>query len=186
MKAIQWAQFSWDLSKPLPERPTLSPAFSIRRASPDDEESVRSIVRSGFTLDSEWNSFYAVIRPMVDGALDAIFAADGEPLCLVISHGPRVIGVSGLSVDRDACTHLLTGPCLALEYHNRGFASALLAHSLGTLREAGVAIARGVTKAGSTADQFIYPKFGATRAPAPESLTAELARLGRECRPVRA
>ncbi|MDD5349247.1 MAG: hypothetical protein PHQ12_03455, partial [Chthoniobacteraceae bacterium] len=78
-------------------------------------------------------------------------------------HGPRIIGASGLSAERDAKRHLLTGPCLSLEYHNRGLGSALLAHSLLALREAGLSTVRGETKRGSAAAQFLYPKFGAVR-----------------------
>jgi hypothetical protein len=174
MKTILWAQFTWDLAKTAPGRPALPPSFSIRRATPGDEEAIRSVTMSAFTLDSEWHSFFFLVRPMFETALEEIFSQDDDPLCLVVSHGPRIIGASGLSVERDACSHLLTGPCLSLEYRNRGIASAMLAHSLSFLREGGVTTARGITKEGTTAAQFIYPKFGSTHAPAPEALIAEL------------
>ncbi len=174
MKTIQWAQFTWDLAKTSPGRPALPPSFSIRRATQDDEEAIRSVILSAFTLDSEWNSFFFLVRPLFETALDELFGQNSEPLCLVVSHGPRVIGASGLSVERDACNHLLTGPCLSLEYRNRGIASAMLAHSLSFLREAGLTSVRGLTKEGTAAAQFIYPKFGSAHAAAPDSLIAEL------------
>jgi predicted acetyltransferase len=96
-----------------------------------------------------------------------VFHEQNDPLCLVVSHGARIIGASCLSGEREVRSHLLTGPCLSMEYHNRGLATALLAQSLLTLREAGVSLARGITKEGSITAQFIYPKFGSALA-APE------------------
>ena len=164
MKPIQWVQFSWDLSKPLPSAPLLPPAFSIRRATAGDQEVICTLVRSSFTLDSEWNPYYTEIHPILDKALGDIFPERGEPFCLVLSHGGRIIGASGLSADLEAYNHLLTGPCISMEYRNRGLASLLLAESLTALRDAGIAIARGNTKAISTCGQFIYTKFGSMRA----------------------
>ena len=164
MKPVQWVQFSWDLSKPLPPVPPLPSAFSIRRATTADREVISILVRSSFTLDSEWNPYTAEIQPMLDKVLAQMFPEKGEPFCLVLSHGGRIIGVSGLCADLEAYSHLLTGPCISMEYRNRGLASVLLSESLNALRDAGVAIARGNTKAGSTCGQFIYSKFGSMRA----------------------
>ena len=164
MKPVQWVQFSWDLSKPLPAVPPLPPAFSIRRATAEDQEVVCTLVRSSFALDSEWNPYKSEIQPLLEKALAALFPEKGDPFCLVLSHGGRIIGVSGLSADLEAYSHLLTGPCISMEYRNRGPASVLLAESLNALRDAGIAIARGNTKAGSTCGQFIYSKFGSMRA----------------------
>lgn len=179
MNPIQWAQFSWDLTKATPSRPSLPSAFAIRRATRDDEITVRTVVMSGFKLQSDWNAFFYVVQPMVEAALERLFDDKAEPLCLVMAHGPRIIGASGLSVEKEACNHLLTGPCIAMEYHNRGLASALLAHSLNFLREAGLSTVRGVTKEGSATAQFIYPKFGSARVEPPETLCAELGKRAR-------
>ncbi len=179
MNPIQWAQFSWDLTKTTPGRPPLPSAFSIRRASREDETTVRTVVMSGFKLQSDWNSFFYLVEPMVEAALERLFDDKADPLCLVIAHGPRIIGASGLSGEKEVCNHLLTGPCIAMEYHNRGLASALLAHSLNFLRETGLSTVRGVTKEGSATAQFIYPKFGSARVTPPETLCAELAKRSR-------
>jgi len=163
MKLVNWAQFSWDLSKNPPVCPALPPSFSIRRATAEDHTSARMVVISSFTLDSDWNPFFSEIRPQIETALTEMFDEKSDPFCLVLTHGPRVIGVSGLSAEREAKRHLLTGPCLSLEYHNRGLGTALLGQSLLALREAGVTTVRGVTKQGSAAAQFLYPKFGSVR-----------------------
>lgn len=161
MNTVYWVCFSWDLAKGVPACPPLPASFAIRRAVPEDQEAVSSLVLSAFTLDSGWNPFFHEIRPLLEAALAQIFEESKEPFCLVLTHGERVIGVSGLSADANAPAHLLTGPVVALEYHNRGLASALLAHSLNALRQAGISVVRGATKRGSTSAQFIYPKFGA-------------------------
>jgi len=94
-----------------------------------------------------------------------VFHEKHEPLCLIVAHGARIIGASALAIEPEAQNHLLTGPCVSMEYRNRGLASALLTQSLLTLRDAGLPIARGVTKQGSPAAQFIYPKLGSVCAP---------------------
>lgn len=163
MNMVNWVRFSWDLSNFAPVCPQVDPSFAIRRATPEDQDAVRSVVMSSFTLDSEWNPFFREIRPLIETALSFMFDEKREPQCLVVTHGVRVIGVSGLTVESEAQNHLLTGPCIVLEYHNRGLATALLAQTLCGLRDAGLSTARGLTKLGSTGAQFIYPKFGSTR-----------------------
>jgi len=159
---VHWAHFSWDLTKGAPPCPPLPPSYAIRRATAEDRDSVRAVVLSAFTLDSDWNPFSGEIWPLLEAALHEVFHEKNEPHCLLLTHGTRIIGASGFSCEREAKNHLLTGPCLSMEYHNRGFASVLLAHSLLVLRNAGLPTARGVTKQGSAAAQFIYPKFGST------------------------
>ena len=163
MNTVNWVRFSWDLSNFAPVCPPLPPSFAIRRAVQEDRETVGTLVMSSFTLDSDWNPFFREVRPLIESALADVFDEKREPFCLVVTHGARIIGASGLTSEPDAQNHLLTGPCIALEYHNRGLASALLAQSLIALRDAGLATAWGLTKLGSTGAQFIYPKFGSNR-----------------------
>lgn len=179
MKPVNWVHFSWDLSKSLPTRPPLPPSFSLRRATPADHEAVRAVVLSSLTLDSEWNPFFREVRTLLEAALAEVFHEKEEnPFCLVLSHGVRVIGASALSAAPEAHNHLLTGLCLSMEYHNRGLATALLAHSLIALRDCGLTEARGSTKEGSTAAQFVYPKFGSVRI-APLKRTGPASEAGR-------
>ncbi|MDD5349246.1 MAG: hypothetical protein PHQ12_03450, partial [Chthoniobacteraceae bacterium] len=87
MKLVHWAQFSWDLSKKPPVCPALPPSFSIRRAASEDQAAVRSVVLSSFTLDSDWNSFFGEIRPVIEEALAEVFEEKNDPFCIVLSHG---------------------------------------------------------------------------------------------------
>jgi len=124
---------------------------------------VQAVVLSSLTLDSDWSPMFGEIRPVIEAALQDVFHEKNDPLCLILTHGVRIIGASGLSSEHDAQRHLLTGPCVSMEYRNRGLGSALLAQSLRELKNAGLTTVRGVTKRGSAAAQFIYPKFGSTR-----------------------
>lgn len=166
MKVVNWAHYSWELKNLAPSYPAVLPPYSLRRAVAEDLFTVRTVILSAFTLDSEWNSFLGEIRPVIEASLATAGSDEKknkEPLCLLVTHGSRIIGASVLSTAPDAENHLLTGPCLSMEYRNRGLATALLAESLLALREAGLSTARGITKHGSTAAQFIYSKFGSTR-----------------------
>ena len=162
MTTVHWEHFSWELAKLAPI-PPLPPSFTIRRATSEDFSTVQAVVMSSFTLDCDWNPFAREIRPLIENALTDVFHEKADPFCLILTHGSRIIGASGLSPERDAPSHLLTGPCISMEYHNRGMGTALLGHSLAALRDAGLGTARGATKKGSAAAQFIYPKFGSKR-----------------------
>ncbi len=88
---------------------------------------------------------------------------------MVVTHGSRIIGASVLTFQRKAESHLLTGPCILVEYRNRGLATALLGESLMVLREAGVRSASGLTQAGSPTAEFLYPKFRSVCEPYPRT-----------------
>lgn len=163
MKAVNWVCYSWNLANFASVCPEVVPPYAVRRAALEDLSMVKTIVLSSFTLDSEWNPFLREVRPRIEALLASAFDEKSEPLCLVVAHGSRIIGASLLSADREAANHLLTGPCISMEYRNRGLATVLLAQSLLALREAGLQEARGVTKQGSTASHFIYTKFDSTR-----------------------
>ena len=170
MKLVRWTRFSWDLNKLAPVYPAISSHYRIRRATVDDEKVVRAVVFSAFTLDQTWNFLLREIRDQLEASLNSVFhdqpsEDQGERFCLVVTHGTRIIGVSALSPLRDAESHLLTGPCILMEYRNRGLATALLAQSLSALREVNVNTAHGMTRQGSPTAEFVYTKFGSTSAP---------------------
>jgi len=180
MKLVRWTRFSWDLTKFAPVYPAIDSHYRIRQAIAGDEKVVRSVVFSSFTLDQNWNFLLREIREQLDGSLDGVFhdrldrgqrvnrteqATGTERFCMVASHGSRIIGVSALSSQQDAENHLLTGPCVLMEYRNRGLATALLAQSLLALREANITTAYGLTKQGSATAQFVYTKFSSKNTP---------------------
>jgi len=162
MKLIRWAHYCWNLAAFAPECPALPPSYTIRFATPEDGDSVRAVVMSSFTLDSDWNSMFGEVRPLIEAALHSVFHEKPEPFCLVVAHGARIIGASGLASEPEAENHLLTGPCISMEYRNRGLGKALLAESLLRLKKAGVATARGSTKQGAAPSRILYSKFGSS------------------------
>jgi len=166
MKMARWTRFSWDLRNFAPVYPAIDKRYSIREAAPEDEKGVRTAVVTAFTLDPHWNT--AQFRDRLDAALDLVFnpkANAGRVPCLVITHGARIIGASAVSSWREAENHLLTGPCILMEYRNRGLGTALLAHSLLYLKEAELQIAHGTTLQGTPTERFLYRKFNSVSAP---------------------
>jgi len=159
MKLVRWKRFTWDLTQlPAPESMPVHP-YTVRPAFGDDSEAVSKIILSAFTLDSAWSDTFANIREWLSNQILAAFEREAAP-AVVITHGARVIAASSLSTDVDADTHLISGPCVSMEYRNRGLGSALLFHTLSQLRQAGLRQVHGITKNAITATKFVYPKFG--------------------------
>ena len=67
--------------------------------------------------------------------------------------------------DPEADVHLTPGPCVSMEYRNRGFGTRLLEQSLTKLREAGLKEAIGIAHENAPVTKFLYPKFNGTSSP---------------------
>ncbi len=177
MKWIGWTRFSWDLARMTPVYPAVEPQYRIRPALVADEKAVRRMVLAAFTLDADWNYTLGQIREELDAALENLFSEKPQEqagrACLLVTHGSRIIGASVLNLHREAESHLLTGPCILVEYRNRGLATALLGESLLALREAGVQTAHGLTQTDSPTAQFLYPKFRSLCEPYPRAGTPD-------------
>ncbi len=171
MKLIQWSRFSWDLTQLNPVYPEIESRYSMREAVPEDQLAVRNLILSTFTLDPDWNFVFRELRDSFEEAFTSTFPAGkreraaGVTPCLLITHGSRVVGASILNLRPDAHNHLLTGPCVPMEYRNRGLATALLAQSLLTLKGAGLNIAHALTPQSTPTAEFLYSKFGSTQEP---------------------
>lgn len=166
MKLVRWKRFTWDLAKLPPAPEPLAAHFVTRPIGKEDAKATREVIFSAFSLDSAWSDTLKLFSGKLDALLDAAFSkAAGGPSILVITHGQRIIAASMLSVDPAAENHLLTGPCVLMEYRNRGLGSALLHESLRFLKGAGLNEAHGVCKEMAPTSKFVYKKFGATSAP---------------------
>jgi hypothetical protein len=164
MNAINWIRFTWDLAA-LPESESkLAEHYQITPAAKDDEKELRKVIGSSFTLDPSWNPAMQEAMQTIDGWLDASSDSDGS-VHLVLRHGLRIIGASVVSLDPTAENHLAPGPCLLMEYRNRGFGTRLLERSLGTLRAAGLTHACAIAKENSPVTDFLYKKFNSTVSP---------------------
>jgi ribosomal protein S18 acetylase RimI-like enzyme len=104
------------------------------------------------------------VTEKIEAWLERAFAS---PACtfLALRHGSRIIGASVISTEAEADMHLIPGPCVSMEYRNRGFGTRLLEQALSRLREAGLREAAGVAKENLPVSKFLYPKFNATSSP---------------------
>jgi hypothetical protein len=164
MKSTNWIQFTWDLAALPVAESALPEHYEITRATADDEKELRKVISSSFTLDPTWNSTMKEVTQTIESWLDQ--ARDAETTVhLALRHGARIIGAAVVAVDGAAENHLSPGPCILMEYRNRGFGSCLLDRSLAILREAGLTQARALAKENSPVTKFLYTKFNSVQAP---------------------
>lgn len=163
MKLVRWTRFSWNLAELPTPAPSLVDRYSLRPAHRDDFETVKHIILHTFALDSAWCDSFALVREWLGFQIDQAFERESAP-ALVVLHGQRIIGASALTTDVDAESHLISGPCVFMEYQNRGLGSALLYYSLKQLKNSGLENANAVTKDNVAVAKFLYPKFGSKRA----------------------
>jgi GNAT superfamily N-acetyltransferase len=164
MKLSNWIRFTWDLTQlpafenPLPEH------YEIGPATTDDEMELRKVISSSFVLDPMWSPALQEVNEKIEAWLQRAFASPAS-IFLALRHGTRIIGASVLSPEPEAEMHLIPGPCISMEYRNRGFGTRLLEQALTRLRDAGVTQASGVAKESVPVSKFLYPKFNATSEP---------------------
>ena len=164
MKQLNWIQFTWDLAS-LPENGIELPEhYEIMRATPDDDTELRKVISSSFSLDPSWNPALQDIVQTIDTWLDRAWEREAS-ICLALRHGLRIIGAAVLHLEPEATNHFSPGPCILMEYRNRGFGTRLLDHSLRALREAGLSVAHAVANENSPVAKFLYPKFDSTLTP---------------------
>ena len=164
MKLVNWVRFSWDLTKLPPLDCELPEHYEIAPTSRDDEGELRQVISRSIVLDATWNPAMQEVMQTIDAWLDEAFASPTS-IFLALRHGLRIIGASILSPDPSGETHFTPGPCVLVEYRNRGFGTGLLEHSLQALREAGVAEAVAVSKENAPVAKFLYPKFNGVPTP---------------------
>jgi len=164
MKLSNWIRFTWDLTQLPAFENALPEHYEIGLAGPEDEMELRKIISSSFVLDPSWSPHLQEVTEKIEAWLTAAFSSSNS-IFLALRHGSRIIGASVLFAQPDAEMHLIPGPCISMEYRNRGFGARLLEQALTRLREAGVTQAVGVAKENVPVSKFLYPKFNATSTP---------------------
>lgn len=172
MKLVHWVRFTWDLEQFPPLGSVLPEHYHFAVATAADEKELRAVVTRSIAHDTSWGDAIHDVNGMIAGWLERAFAPDGIGICLALRHGLRIIGASVLMPDPGAEDHLTPGPCVLMEYRNRGFGSALLEESLRQLRAAGLTRASALTKSNAPVAKFLYPKFNGTLAPGDTPLVA--------------
>lgn len=170
-RPIVLARFSWNL-KELPQGAAEMPApFTLRTAGEQETEEAISLVQASYNLDPEWSGCATHITSTV--VPDSIKVLAKEPTCLFVQHGNRVIAASIYDPEPEGgAVHLISGPCVLIEYRNRGIGGALLGATLEALRERGVSEVVGQTRPKSASAKYLCTKFGGQETRV-ESVTAE-------------
>jgi ribosomal protein S18 acetylase RimI-like enzyme len=159
-----WTQFAWNLDF-LPESFSKLPQpLALREASKSDFQGIQEVVRLSFSFDVAWSGSYRYWQDNLSRRIARCASKSSVP-GLVIAHGNRIIAASVLDTEADSDHHLVTGPCVLMEYRNRGIGSHLLHASLLALRQAGLPVARGYCRETSPTAKFVYKKFGAANNP---------------------
>lgn len=157
MKLLNWVHFTWDLSK-LPSLEAKVPKhYQIAPVTKEDEAELRKVLIASFVLDPVWNPAVQEVKRRIDIWLGRAF--DSAGVCLALRHGLRIIGGAVLCLDPNAEDNLTPGPCILMEYRNRGFGTKLLERSLTLLRDAGLSRATGIARERAPVARFLYPKF---------------------------
>jgi len=165
MKLLNWVRFTWDLTG-MPSAPVDLPKhYQIAPATNDDEKAVRKVLSCSFMLDPAWNPAIGEVMQSLQSWLDRAFNAE-ENTCLTLRHGSRIIGASVLCLDPCAEDNFAPGPCILMEYRNRGFGTWLLQASLQRLRDSGLTRASGIARELSPVAKFLYPKYNGVATPA--------------------
>ena len=154
-----WRRFSWSLESILSLEPSSQNGDVIRLASREEGEDVLQTVLLSLSMDSSWNDSYAMAEHYLTSTVGRLFN-EGEPLCLVIQKGNRLIAASLLDPEPDAVHQLVSGPMVTTEYRNRGIGSRLLHASLAALQERGLTRATAITRDRTVAARHVYAKFG--------------------------
>ena len=162
MKLVQWVRFTWDLDKLPPHRAALPAHYHFGAATRTDEKELRTVITRSFAHDTSWGDAIHEVNGMIDGWLERAFEPENGGVCLALRHGLRIIGVAILIPDSLAENHLSPGPCILMEYRNRGLGTALLGESLHKLREAGLSRVVALAKSNAPVAKFLYPKFNGT------------------------
>ena len=120
---------------------------------------LQEVIEKSFALDPGWNAALHIIDARVKSSIAAAFNSESASW-LALQHGARIVGGTLIMTDPDAPAQFVPGPCILMEYRNRGLGTLLLCSALCHLRDIGMTRACARTREGSPAARFLYPKFG--------------------------
>lgn len=157
-KPAALVRFRWKLSElPAGEVPLPGP-YTLRAAGEQEMDDAVRVIQASYNLDPEWSGCAKHIDDVVLPGVRKAF--EGEATCLFLLHGNRVIAASAYDPEPADGLHLVSGPCVLIEYRNRGIGGALLQATLEALRARGVSEACGQVRPGTPSAKFLCTKFG--------------------------
>jgi len=171
-KPVKLTEFRWNLaSLPSPVGEITKP-FTLRTAGDQEIEDALRVVEASYDLDSEWSGCDKYVEQTVIPAAKKAVAAQGE--CLFVLHGNRVIAASFYNPEpAEGEVHLVTGPCVLIEYRSRGIGGNLLGVTLEALRNRGLSEVTGRTRPNGPSAKFLCTKFGGQPVKVPPAAPAE-------------
>ncbi len=164
MKLDNWVRFTWDVMTLPPLSTTLPEHYEIMATTAEDEKELRRVILSSFTLDPAWNPSIQEVIPTVESWLDRAFEGTSTTL-LALRHGVRIIGAAVVCTSEETDNHFSPGPCVLMEYRNRGFGTSLLLRSLAAVRDSGFRAVSAIATENSPATKSLYTKLGSVAAP---------------------
>jgi len=159
MKKTGWVNFVWDLAGDELPAITTPRQYRLSLVKAAEREQLQGVIEKSFALDPGWNAALHMIDAQVKSSIAAAFDSESANW-LTLQHGARIVGGTLLMTDPDAPAQLVPGPCILMEYRNRGLGTLLLCSALRHLRDAGMIRACAKTRENSPAARFLYPKFG--------------------------
>jgi len=159
------SRFRWKLADLQPDAVSVPAPFTLRPAGEQELVEALRVVQASYHMDPDWSGCAKHINDVILPGLRRAFG--DEATCLFMLHGNRIIAASAYDPDPTDGVHLVTGPCVFMEYRNRGIGGALLHATLEALRTRGVTEAVGLARPGTPSAKFLCRKFGGQQLPAP-------------------
>lgn len=163
----QWIKFTWDLKNLPAFKDPMSRPLTLRQATKDEIEGVWLVVERAHMRDTGWNLDLKARLEEIDRIVHRGVEQENVEFWVLLD-GSRIVGASGLVVDKDSPRQLATGICIFEEYHRRGAGTVLLYASLKHLAEKGLPQATVITRKGVAAARHLYPKFGSKSEEVPQ------------------
>ncbi len=171
-KPAALVRFRWKLADLASGAAAMPGPYTLRPAGEQEMDEALRVIQASYNLDPEWSGCAKHIDEVVLPGAQRAF--EGEATCLFLLHGNRVIAASAYDPEPADGVHLVSGPCVLIEYRNRGIGGALLHATLEALRSHGVTEACGQVRPGTPSAKFLCTKFGGQQvAEAPTLIAAK-------------
>ena len=158
-KPVQLAEFRWNLTNLSTPVAEIQRPFTLRTAGEQELDDALRVLKASYDLDPEWSGCDKYVEQFVLAGAKRALASGGE--CLFVLHGNRVIAASVYQPEPPAGEmHLVSGPCVLIEYRSRGIGGSLLGATLEALRARGLSEALGRTRPNGPSAKFLCSKFG--------------------------
>src|SRR2546423_6496278 len=129
MKKTRWANFVWDLAETKLPAIAAPRQFRLSPVKAAERRQLQEVIEKSFALDPGWNAALHMIDAQIKSSIAAAFNSESASW-LALQHGARIVGGTLLMNDPDASTQLVPGPCILVEYRNRGLGPFFLCSAL--------------------------------------------------------